>query len=190
MQKLIALYKKWSGNEPATVEKLPGAGSNREYYRLRNADGESVVGVIGTSRDENHAFIYLANHFAKRKLPVPEVVVVDDDELRYLQTDLGHTSLFDAIKGGRDAGGRYNKSEKELLIKTVRALPDIQIRGARGLDWNNCYPQPEFDTDSVLFDLNYFKYCFLKATDLDFHELKLEANFRLFAKDQIGRAHV
>ena len=74
MQKLIALYKKWSGNEPATVEKLPGAGSNREYYRLRNADGESVVGVIGTSRDENHAFIYLANHFAKRKLPVPEVV--------------------------------------------------------------------------------------------------------------------
>ena len=183
MQKLIALYKKWSGNEPATVEKLPGAGSNREYYRLRNADGESVVGVIGTSRDENHAFIYLANHFAKRKLPVPEVVVVDDDELRYLQTELGHTSLFDAIKGGRDAGGRYNKSEKELLIKTVRALPDIQIRGARGLDWNNCYPQPEFDTDSVLFDLNYFKYCFLKATDLDFHELKLEANFRLFAKD-------
>ncbi len=57
------------------------------------------------------------------------------------------------------------------------------MRGARGLEWENCYPQPEFDVDSVLFDLNYFKYCFLKPTDPDFHELKLEANFRLFAKD-------
>ena len=62
-------------------------------------------------------------------------------------------------------------------------MPNIQIRGARGLDWQNCYPQPEFDEDSVLFDLNYFKYCFLKPSGLDFHELKLEANFRLFAKD-------
>ena len=35
----------------------------------------------------------------------------------------------------------------------------------------------------MLFDLNYFKYCFLKATELDFHELKLEADFRLLAKD-------
>ena len=65
-------------------------------------------------------------------------------------------------------------------------LPNIQIRGARGLDWTKCYPQPEFDEDTVLFDLNYFKYCFLKPTELDFHELKLEANFRLFAKDLVA----
>ena len=101
----------------------------------------------------------------------------------YLQTDLGHTSLFDAIRGGREAGGRYNQNEQQLLIKTIRALPNFQIRGARGLDWKNCYPQPEFDEESVLFDLNYFKYCFLKATGLDFHELKLEANFHMFAQD-------
>ena len=73
--------------------------------------------------------------------------------------------------------------EKQLLTAVIRELPNIQIRGARGLDWDVCYPQPEFDVDSVLFDLNYFKYCFLKATELEFHELKLEANFRLFAKD-------
>ena len=67
-------------------------------------------------------------------------------------------SLFDALKGGREAGGRYNGKEKELLIRTIRQLPNVQIRGARGLDFTQCYPQPEFDTDSVLFDLNYFKY--------------------------------
>ena len=87
------------------------------------------------------------------------------------------------MRGGREAGGRYNLEDQELLKRTIRQLPNIQIRGARGLDWQNCYPQPEFDEDSVLFDLNYFKYCFLKPSGLDFHELKLEANFRLMAKD-------
>ena len=163
--------------------KLAGQGSNRQYFRITGHDGTTVIGVVGTSRDEDHAFIQLARHFALRQLPVPTVLAASSDELRYLQTDLGDTSLFDAIKGGRDAGGRYNQQEKELLKQTIRELPNIQMRGARGLDWSVCYPQPEFDTDSVLFDLNYFKYCFLKPTGLDFHELKLEANFRLFAKE-------
>ena len=65
-------------------------------------------------------------------------------------------------------------------------LPSIQIRGARGLDFSQCYPQEGLDATNVLFDLNYFKYCFLKATGLDFHELKLEASFQLLAKDIVA----
>ena len=183
MEKLFNLYQQWAGSKPARVVKLPGAGSNRSYYRMADAQGHTVVGVVGTSRDENHAFIYLTRHFTACRLPVPEILAVDADQLRYLQTDLGEQSLFDALSGGRAAGGRYNVAEKELLKRTIRELPHIQIRGARGLDFGQCYPQPEFDVNSVLFDLNYFKYCFLKATDLDFHELKLEANFHLFAKE-------
>ena len=183
MQKLVELYKKWSGEEPQNVQQLTAGGSNREYYRLTSSVGKSVIGCVGTSRDENHAFVYLSRHFTKRQLPVPEILAVSDDELRYLQTDLGSVSLFDAIRGGREAGGRYTLKEQELLKRTIRELPNMQLRGARELDFTNCYPQPEFDTNSVLFDLNYFKYCFLKATELDFHELKLEADFRLLAKD-------
>ena len=183
MEKLVELYDMWHNSMPVNTVRLAGAGSNRAYYRLFDEDGNSVVGVVGTSRDENHAFIYLSEHFTKRQLPVPQILAVSDDGLRYLQTDLGEVSLFDAIRGGREAGGRYNLDEQELLKRTIRQLPNIQIRGARELDWQNCYPQPEFDEDSVLFDLNYFKYCFLKPSDLDFNELKLEANFRLFAKD-------
>lgn len=186
MQRLLDLYKSWSGTEPAGAERLLAAGSNREYYRITGDDGISVIGVVGTSRDEDHAFVYLSGHFRRRQLPVPMVLAVSDDELRYLQEDLGCVSLFDAISGGREAGGRYNRRERQLLVNTIRELPNIQIRGARGLDWSNCYPQPEFDEDSVLFDLNYFKYCFLKPVDIDFHELKLEANFRLFAKDLVA----
>ena len=183
MDKLLELYKQWKGAEPANIQQLPGGGSNRTYFRLTDLDGQTVIGVIGTSRDEDHAFIYLTEHFTKRKLPVPQILAASNDELRYIQTDLGSTSLFDAIRGGREAGGRYTLKEQELLKRTIRELPNIQIRGARELDFSNCYPQAEFDVDSVLFDLNYFKYCFLKATELDFHELKLEADFRLFAKD-------
>ncbi len=183
MQQLLNLYREWCGKEPSHTEKLPGAGSNRAYYRMTDDEGRSVIGCIGTSRDENHAFVYLARHFTKRQLPVPRVLAVSADELRYLQTDLGTESLFDAIRGGREAGGRYTVKEQELLRRTIRELPNMQFRGARGLDFSHCYPQPEFNVEGVLFDLNYFKYCFLKATELDFHELKLEADFRLLAKD-------
>jgi len=183
MEQLTELYRVWKGSEPAKVEKLPGAGSNRCYYRLTDAEGQTVIGCVGTSSEENHAFVYLSRHFYGLGLPVPQVLAVSDDESRYLQSDLGQVSLFDAIRKGREAGGQYDDEEVELLRRTIRALPDVQFRGAKGLDFANCYPQPEFDTENVFFDLNYFKYCFLKATNLDFHELRLEADFRSLARD-------
>ncbi len=186
MQLLQQLYLSHFGHLPIAMTPITGAGSNRGYYRMEAPDGKTVIGVVGTSIDENHAFIYLSKHFRKRQLPVPEVFAVSDDGMRYLQQDLGPTSLFDALKGGRDAGGRYNLHEQQLLIETIRQLPNIQVRGARELNWEYCYPQPEFNDENVLFDLNYFKYCFLKPSGLDFHELKLEANFRLFAKDLLA----
>ena len=108
MEKLVELYDMWHNSMPVNTVRLAGAGSNRAYYRLFDEEGNSVVGVVGTSRDENHAFIYLSEHFTKRQLPVPQILAVSDDGLRYLQTDLGEVSLFDAIRGGREAGGRYN----------------------------------------------------------------------------------
>ena len=74
MQKLVELYKKWSGEEPQNVQQLTAGGSNREYYRMTSSEGKSVIGCVGTSRDENHAFVYLANHFTDCKLPVPTIL--------------------------------------------------------------------------------------------------------------------
>ncbi len=186
MIELKTLYKEATGLDALNVEAIPGAGSNRKYYRLKGTDGSTLIGAIGTSRDENHAFCYLARHFAEASLPVPQVIAESKDGLRYLQTDLGNHSLFDALKGGREAGGRYNAHEKELLRRTIAALPAMQILGAHDLDFTQCYPQEALDETNVLFDLNYFKYCFLKATGLDFHELKLEASFQLMARDIVN----
>ena len=180
---LKELYTKWSGQEPQSCEKLPGAGSNRVYYRITGNNNKSVIGVIGTSIEENKAFVYLANHFNKKGLPMPKVFDHSADMMCYIQEDLGGTALFDAIKEGREKGGQYNEREKELLSKTIRQLPAIQVKGAEGLDFSICYPQPEFDETNVMFDLNYFKYCYLKATGIDFHEIRLEEDFRRLAKD-------
>ena len=181
MEQLCELYEQWAGTKPVTVERLAGAGSNRAYFRITNTEGQSVVGVVGTSRDENHAFIALAHHFVKKQLPVPEVLAVSDDEMRYLQDDLGSTSLFDAMKKGRSAGGHYNVEEQTLLEATIRLLPRFQILGGNGLDYSVCYPQPAFDRTGIMFDLNYFKYCFLKPLVADFHELRLETDFQRLA---------
>ena len=191
MEQLKQLYKEATGFDASEVEAIPGAGSNRKYYRLKSSQGSSLIGVVGTSLDENRAFCYLARHFSEAHLPVPQVVAESEDGLRYLQSDLGSLSLFDALKSGREAGGQYNDEERELLRKTIAALPAMQILGARGLDFNQCYPQPSLDETNVLFDLNYFKYCFLKTTGIDFHEMKLEDSFRQMAHDIVsipGRA--
>ena len=186
MERLLALYEKWAGVRPERIEKLPQAGSNRIYYRFYGPSAEqsgSVIGVIGQSHEENHAFICLTRHFTKCLLPVPRLLAVSSDEMVYLQSDLGDMSLYKALEKGRNAGGRYNVSEQNLLRRVIRILPEFQVRGAHGLDFSCCYPQAVFDRTSVLFDLYYFKYCFLKAVDIDFHELKLEATFQLMADD-------
>lgn len=182
-QVLLKLYHDWCGTEASSIEKLPGAGSNRVYYRLKSANGEEpVIGCVGTSREENHAFITLARHFYGRNLPVPQVLAVSSDEMCYLQQDLGSRSLFDALQQGRESGGQYSDEELRLLADTIRQLPRMQYDGAKELDFSVCYPQPEFDQTNVMFDLNYFKYCYLKATGIDFHELRLEEDFRKMAE--------
>lgn len=183
MEKLIELYASLRGNNPTRVEKLQQSGSNRAYFRLYDESGGSLIGVVGTSKEENHAFIYLSRHFAEKGLPVPLVLAVSSDEQRYIQTDLGQRSLYEAITAGRTNGGNYSDEEKQLLIRTIRRLPEMQIVGAQGLDWSNCYPSAELDRDSIMFDFNYFKYCFLKPTGLDFNELRLEKDFRRLADD-------
>ncbi len=183
MEQLLQLYKEYAHEAPARVEPITGSGSNRQYYRLFDAHGQCVIGVVGTSREENHAFVYLARHFRAKGLPVPEVLGVSNDERCYLQQNVGQRALFDALRTGREAGGHYSEEEIQLLHRTIALLPDFQLKGADGLDFTQCYPQAEMDETNVMFDLNYFKYCFLKTQDVDFHEIRLEEDFRQLARD-------
>ena len=165
-------------------------GSNRVYSRVTDEQGRSLIRVEGTNRDENRAFIYMARHFHKLGLPVPELYTVSDDEMTYTQEDLGDTLLFDAIKHGRETGN-FNETERTLLERTLRALAHIQVEGAKDFDWSICFPVPEMDERAIRWDLNYFKYCFLKGTKIEFSEPKLEDDFdrlvfNLLARESSG----
>lgn len=177
-EELKKLYIVYTGHEPETIAEMPASGSNRRYFRLKGVS--TLIGVSGESTEENRAFLYMAEHFRRQGLPVPQVFIKSDDDLYYLQEDLGDTLLFDAIEKGRKTGV-FGEEEKRLLRKTLRLLPAVQFAGAEGMDFSHCYPQAEFNRRSILWDLNYFKYCFLKATGLAFQEDCLEDDFQKMA---------
>lgn len=175
IEELKKLYRSYVGCEPQSVEEMPSSGSNRRYFRLLG--NPTLIGVSGESLEENRAFLYMAEHFKQKGLPVPSIYARSENGMFYLQEDLGDTLLFNAIEKGRQTS-LFSEEEKELLRKTMRLLPAIQFAGADGMDFSYCYPQAEFNSRSILWDLNYFKYCFLKATGLDFQEDRLEDDFQ------------
>ena len=186
MEELIALFESYTGRKNPVCVKLAGEGSNRCYFRLKEGDF-SLIGVKGENVPENDAFIAISDHFSKKGLPVPKVVAVAEDRLFYLQEDLGDLSLFSFISHGVSTGD-FSKEEEAMLLKTISVLPDLQFKGADGLDFSVCYPQPSFDRRSIMWDLNYFKYMFLKPLHIDFSEPKLEDDFERIATDLLEDA--
>ena len=180
---LESLFKHYTGAAPVSCEALTGSASHRRYFRLTGPDGRTLIGVEGTDADENRAFLTIDRHFASKGINVPKVVA--EDGLCYLQEDLGSTVLYDALASGRTSG-KYSEDKVALLRKTIAALPKIQVEGARGLDWSVCYPQPSFDARMVDFDLNYFKYDFLKLSGLEFNEVKLQDDFDRLRTDLLS----
>lgn len=176
---LNTLFISYTGETPEDVTELPSSGSNRRYFRLKSRHF-NLIGVSGTSPEENRAFIYMARHFKAKGLPVPEVYEYANNWLYYLQEDLGDTLLFEAIEKGRKSSV-FDEKERQLLHKTITLLPALQFKGADGLDFNYCYPLAEFNERSILWDLNYFKYCFLKATGMEYQENRLEDDFHKLA---------
>ena len=167
METLESLYISLFGVPPVTCTPLTGSASNRRYYRMTSESG-TCIGVVGTDVLENKAFLTIARHFRSKGINVPEVYAVSDDMSAYLQEDLGDSVLFDL-------------KDDALLNKAMSMLPKIQFEGAQGLDFSVCYPQPSFDRRMVMFDLNYFKYCFLKPSGLEFNEVKLQDDFENLA---------
>lgn len=180
MEALATLFNQYTHEKLLDSNELTASGSPRRYFRLKG-EKSTCIGVAGTSVEENKAFIAMSKHFFALGLPVPQVLAETPDSKFYLQNDLGDTSLFDFIAEGRNTGV-FSESEKAMLRKIMRKLPAFQVRGAKGFDFSVCYPQAEFNERSVFWDLNYFKYNFLKTTGIDFQENRLEDDFESLAK--------
>ena len=173
MERLYILFRRHFGTDCLHVQPLTGSASNRQYFRLSD-DSNSCIGVIGVNASENRAFIYMAGHFASKGIPVPQVYSSSDDGMAYIQEDIGEDTLFKMLSA---------EGAEQVLCKAVRLLPDIQFKGAEGFDFSVCHPLRKFDRRLVLFDLNYFKYCFLKPSGLEFDENLLQDDFERLADD-------
>ena len=176
------LFEKYTGQKVAGIRELNSSGSNRRYFRITGTGGTSLVGVLGLNLKENRAFCGLGRHFLEKGINVPKVLAVSEDGMSYIQEDLGDELLYDAVSQGRESG-EYSSYERSMLRRTIELLPKIQFKGAEDLDYSICFPEPEFNGRMVMFDLNYFKYCFLKATGLEFDEVSLQDDFEKLRDD-------
>lgn len=181
MKELEKLFEEYTRQKPDSIYELPSSGSNRRYFRITGS-GMSLIGAKGLDMAENLAFMEISKHFKLKGLPVPQVLCASRDNMYYLQEDLGDITLFNTIRQGRETSN-FSPDEVALLKKTIATLPKIQFEGGKGLDYNICFPQPEFDERNVWFDCNYFKYCFLKTTGIEFSEIKLHDDLTKMAAD-------
>src|ERR1700723_2094436 len=150
-------------------------GSGRKIIRL--AAGEvSAIGILYDVREENAAFLEFSRHFRKHGLPVPEIYAEDLDHGAYLEEDLGNTSLFEFLSQQR-AGEKIGSAAVEAYRKVIATLPRFQIEAGRDLNYKVCYPRGSFDRQSISWDLNYFKYYFLRLAGIPFSEQALEDDF-------------
>lgn len=183
-ERLKELYYQTFGKPAVCIEKIHGSGGGgRCYYRLTDADGFSVFGIKGTNAEEDLAFYNLSQIFQQRQFHTPKVFAISPDHMYYLQQDLGTTTLADYLKQHKATNGAYDNDAQTMLKRVISQLPRMQFEGASSEVYDNCYPVPQMDETSIMFDLNYFKYCFLKLKNIEFHEVRLEKDFRDLASD-------
>jgi aminoglycoside/choline kinase family phosphotransferase len=182
MDVLRQLFEQHFGFPPEEVKPLQGqlGGSGRAIVRLSGGE-MSAIGILSTIREENVAFLEFSKHFRNQGMPVPEIYAEDLDKGAYLEEDLGDTTLFEFL-GEHRSGEDIDAQAMDAYRKAVEALPRFQVVAGRDLNYKVCYPRSSFDRQSIAWDLNYFKYYFLRLAGVPFNEQSLEHDFGKLTK--------
>jgi len=177
-QHLVILFENWSGEKAIRVAALPPSGSYREYCRV-TSQHTTAIGTFNPDKKENIAFVEFSKHFRRKSLPVPDIYAEKLENNMYLVEDLGDTTLFSYLTQVR-ANGSFPDELFVLYKKIIEQLPRFQVIAGQDLDYRVCYPRARFDKQSMMWDLNYFKYYFLKLAKIPFDEQLLEDDFQHF----------
>lgn len=179
---LKSLYEKHYGRPAEKVAPLKGDGSARKMFRLEGGGKPaSVIGVVSPDPSETKAFLEFSKHFRKEGLPVPEIYAEDRSKGIYLEEDLGDETLFQLLSKSRGPDG-LGADAIGVYHKVVDMLPRFQIIAGKTLDYSHCYPRGSFDKQSMAWDLNYFKYYFLRLAKIPFDEQSLENDFNTLSE--------
>jgi aminoglycoside/choline kinase family phosphotransferase len=166
--------------EALQTTPLQQSGSYRSYYRLQQ-DSFSAIGVYNEDKQENKAFLKLSRHFATKGIHVPTVYAENLSDNVYLIQDLGNQTLYALLCDTRKDSLDFPETLIPLYKQALDGLLQLQLEGGKGLDFSGCYPRSTFDRQSISWDLNYFKYYFLKLANIHFDEQLLENDFHAFA---------
>jgi aminoglycoside/choline kinase family phosphotransferase len=189
MDVLKRLFEQHFHSPPERVLPLQGqlGGSGRVIVRLAGA-GRNAIGILYSVREENVAFLEFSRHFRRHGLPVPEIYAEDLGEGAYIEEDLGDTTLFEFLSDNR-SGDTIAPQVVEAYRKVIAVLPRFQVEAGRDLNYKVCYPRASFDRQSIAWDLNYFKYYFLRLAGIPFNEQLLEVDFTRLTKFLLGADH-
>lgn len=171
------LYYSWSANLPDSIIELPASGSSRKYFRIFK-DDKTIIAAYNTDKKENEAFLYLSEIFGEKGLNVPKIYFSSPKDNVYFIQDLGDETLYSYIK---TLTNNDEEKLKDIYKEVLEYLPEFQISAAKEIDFSLSYPRYAFDKQSMMWDMNYFKYYFLKLNNVDFDEQKLEDDFIAFS---------
>jgi len=189
MDVLKRLFEQHFHTPPERVLPLQGqlGGSGRVIVRIAGAE-RKAIGILYSVREENVAFLEFSRHFRRHGLPVPEIFAEDLNQGAYLEEDLGDTTLFEFLSYHR-SGDTVAPQVVEAYRKVIAVLPRFQVEAGRDLNYKICYPRASFDRQSIAWDLNYFKYYFLRLAGIPFNEQALELDFTRLTKFLLGAEH-
>ena len=182
MEVLKRLFERHFQKPVERVQPLQGqlGGSGRKIIRLSN-EKLSAIGILYGVREENIAFLEFSRHFRRHGLPVPEIYGEDLSQGAYLEEDFGDTTLFEFLSDNRQ-GSTIAPEAIAAYRQVVALLPRFQVEAGRDLNYKVCYPRASFDRQSIAWDLNYFKYYFLRLAGIPFNEQALEDDFSRLTK--------
>lgn len=182
LESIKQIFLSYAGKDWERIEKIPQSGGDRIYFRIKEG-AHSYIATYNLNLKENETFIYFAQHFHSKGLPVPKVLAVSADQKIYLQDDLGSESLLDVLE-------KEGKTERvyQLFQKSLKALVQLQVKGSEGLDYSKCLTSKTFGKHAVLTDLLYYKYYFLDTLQYPYDKQALINEFELLS-DQLSDSH-
>lgn len=115
------------------------------------------------------AFVALADVFDNYGVRVPSVITSSEDCMYYIVEDLGDCPLFSMLR---------TSAAEELVGKALDEL--VRMQTVPVSEWLDVAAYKPFSRRQVLWDLNYFKYEYLKNSSVSFDEEVLEDDFEAF----------
>jgi aminoglycoside/choline kinase family phosphotransferase len=167
-----SLWLQFNTTPVLRIENIPQSGSDRSYFRIYAESDKTYIATCSNNIKENETFIYFSTHFKQNGAPVPEILIINEDQTIYIQEDFGDLNLLHVLEEKGQTPEVF-----DLFKKSLKALSNLQINGDKNLDYNKCITSKVFGQQAIFSDLLYFKYYFLDTLKIPYDKEKIIGDF-------------